>query len=382
MNGFKHSNHLGNVLVTVSDKRTAVCTVSETVAYYKAEVITSSDYYSFGSIMENRYYEADSFGYRFSLNGQEKDDEIYGKGNTTTAEFWEYDGRLGRRWNIDPVPQVKFSDYSVFGNNPIYYVDIYGNTKRRAKEGSNKQENNNTVPSVSQVAGVAAVAGISLTATAKNNVTNIDAMLSEEKLNGKTISTGESGYVSDSKDAENLNLWVNAGLAFVVDESNANKFENYELFVVSTLVNNFVTGSGPENYVFPTNGKMSSKFVNSFIVNKALAEYKKNPSQIYDKEVTFGLEGLSNDLSKTGTPFSITGTVGSANIRIVPNEKGVSIEIFNVMSLSSGSIGKEIAPKFLHPESYVRPNEGSDGKLFYNISLTFNITLTYDQIKK
>jgi hypothetical protein len=55
---------------------------------------TAQDHTSFASIMEGRYYEADTFGYRFSLNGQEKDDEIYGKGNTTTAEFWEYDGRL------------------------------------------------------------------------------------------------------------------------------------------------------------------------------------------------------------------------------------------------------------------------------------------------
>jgi hypothetical protein len=46
--------------------------------------------------MEGRWYEADALWYRFSMNGQEKDDEIYGKGNATSAEFWEYDGRLGR----------------------------------------------------------------------------------------------------------------------------------------------------------------------------------------------------------------------------------------------------------------------------------------------
>ena len=27
----------------------------------------------------------------YGFNGQEKDDEIYGAGNTMTAEFWEYD---------------------------------------------------------------------------------------------------------------------------------------------------------------------------------------------------------------------------------------------------------------------------------------------------
>ena len=43
-------------------------------------------------------------GYRFGFNGQEKVDEIAGAGNHTTAEFWEYDTRLGRRWNRDPEP--------------------------------------------------------------------------------------------------------------------------------------------------------------------------------------------------------------------------------------------------------------------------------------
>ena len=40
--------------------------------------------------------------YRYGFNGQEKSDEIKGEGSSYTAEFWEYDPRIGRRWNIDP----------------------------------------------------------------------------------------------------------------------------------------------------------------------------------------------------------------------------------------------------------------------------------------
>jgi hypothetical protein len=58
-------------------------------------------------------------GYRFGFNGQEKSDEISGAGNHTTAQFWEYDPRLGRRWNLDPVPYPWQSSYSAFNNNPI-----------------------------------------------------------------------------------------------------------------------------------------------------------------------------------------------------------------------------------------------------------------------
>jgi len=41
--------------------------------------------------------------------------------------FWEYDTRLGRRWNLDPVDQVSVSNYACFANSPIQYTDKLGN---------------------------------------------------------------------------------------------------------------------------------------------------------------------------------------------------------------------------------------------------------------
>jgi len=67
-------------------------------------------------------------GYCFGFNNQEKDDEIYGLGNSYTAEFWQYDARLGRRWNVDPQFK-KYPDqspYACFFNNPVLYSDING----------------------------------------------------------------------------------------------------------------------------------------------------------------------------------------------------------------------------------------------------------------
>ncbi|MES2727912.1 MAG: peptidoglycan DD-metalloendopeptidase family protein [Bacteroidota bacterium] len=64
--------------------------------------------------------------YRFGFNGQEKDDEVSGVGNTMTATFWEYDARLGRRWNLDPKVIVGISEYACFFNNPIFNTDIHG----------------------------------------------------------------------------------------------------------------------------------------------------------------------------------------------------------------------------------------------------------------
>lgn len=48
-----------------------------------------------------------------------------GEGHTT-ALFWEYDARLGRRWNVDPITKVGQSPYSVLSNNPIIKYDEYG----------------------------------------------------------------------------------------------------------------------------------------------------------------------------------------------------------------------------------------------------------------
>jgi RHS repeat-associated protein len=67
--------------------------------------------------------------YRFAFNGQEKDDEVFI--GAYTAEYWEYDSRLGRRWNIDPITYPWQSSYAVFNNNPILFVDPTGAVAER-----------------------------------------------------------------------------------------------------------------------------------------------------------------------------------------------------------------------------------------------------------
>jgi len=77
--------------------------------------------------MAGRTYTASSTEkYRFGFNTQQKDDEIYGNGNAMSAQFWEYDARLGRRWNIDSIFKSWQSNYSCFSGNPIWRIDLYG----------------------------------------------------------------------------------------------------------------------------------------------------------------------------------------------------------------------------------------------------------------
>jgi hypothetical protein len=64
--------------------------------------------------------------YRFGFNKQERDDEVKGVGNLNSALYWEYDARLGRRWNPDPVIKPWESRYACFANAPIKVIDING----------------------------------------------------------------------------------------------------------------------------------------------------------------------------------------------------------------------------------------------------------------
>jgi len=89
---------------------------------------TAQNHNPFGMSMMS--YSNEEFNYSFGMNTQEKDDEIYGKGNSYSAEYWQYDARLGRRWNMDPRPNPSISVYACFGNNPIWFSDVAGDTVR------------------------------------------------------------------------------------------------------------------------------------------------------------------------------------------------------------------------------------------------------------
>jgi hypothetical protein len=65
--------------------------------------------------------------YSYGFNGMEMDDEVTGdKGTSYTAEYWQYDPRVARRWNVDPVVKHGASPYVTYSNSPIYMLDVKG----------------------------------------------------------------------------------------------------------------------------------------------------------------------------------------------------------------------------------------------------------------
>jgi len=127
---FELSNHLGNVLSTVTDKRVGTRSTSDTtrISFYNANVVSASDYYPGGMQMPGRTYTSSTGSYRYGFNGQEKDNEIKGEGNQINFGGRIYDPRVGRFLSIDPMARSYpgESNYSFAGNSPIQFTDFNG----------------------------------------------------------------------------------------------------------------------------------------------------------------------------------------------------------------------------------------------------------------
>jgi RHS repeat-associated protein len=127
MKRYELSNHLGNVLTVISDRK--IATVDNGVnIYYHAEIISYTDYYPFGAPMSqgttDRTWSVEE--YRYGFNGKEEEVEFIQDTYNFEARF--YDGRLGKFLTVDPL-WFKFpwqSSYCGLDNNPICLIDPDG----------------------------------------------------------------------------------------------------------------------------------------------------------------------------------------------------------------------------------------------------------------
>ncbi|WP_462220048.1 hypothetical protein, partial [Ferruginibacter sp.] len=128
-------------------------------------------------IMTGRKYSAGS-GYRYGFNGQEKTPEIFE--GSTTAMYWEYDSRTGRRWNVDPEVKDAESPYATFSNNPIFFSDILGNTPGALQPGPKQPEPVNLSASQTSAAITTALFAIHANTMEKRNYF-VSSMAKESK---------------------------------------------------------------------------------------------------------------------------------------------------------------------------------------------------------
>ncbi len=85
-------------------------------------------------------------GYRYGMQGYEKDDEISGNGNAYDFNGYGYDPRTAKRKGPDPMSKKYPSEspYSFAGNNPVSLTDVNGKEKtyyltRIAQDGTTTQ---------------------------------------------------------------------------------------------------------------------------------------------------------------------------------------------------------------------------------------------------
>jgi RHS repeat-associated protein len=135
---FELSNHLGNVLVTVSDRKIGVSGNGTTIDYYMADVVSATDNYVFGMTMPGRNYQSDN--YRYGFNGKEKDAETL----TQDYGFRIYDYRIAKFLSVDPLTKEypELTPYQFASNTPIKAVDLDGLETSWRPQGQTKPNEN------------------------------------------------------------------------------------------------------------------------------------------------------------------------------------------------------------------------------------------------
>lgn len=134
--GYRHyelSNHLGNVTTIITGQKLPILSGS-TLTGYKPQIVQSMDYSPFGvtrlafdvTAMSTTHPVGD--GYRYGFQGQEKDDEIKGAGNSLNYKYRMHDPRLGRFFAVDPLFREYpwNSTYAFSENRVIDGVELEG----------------------------------------------------------------------------------------------------------------------------------------------------------------------------------------------------------------------------------------------------------------
>ncbi|MEB3801664.1 hypothetical protein INQ45_11615 [Flavobacterium columnare] len=96
-------------------------------------------YYPFGSLIPNRH--GASTAYRYGFQGQEKDDQIKGEGDSLNYTFRMHDPRVGRFFATDPLTSKYpfYSPYQFSGNRLIDMIELEGLEPTNPKVDPNSQ---------------------------------------------------------------------------------------------------------------------------------------------------------------------------------------------------------------------------------------------------
>ena len=281
---YEISNHLGNVLSVITDQKLPV-EVGSLIVSYSAVVVTATDYSPFGVGLYGRSWSGE---YRYGFQGQEKDDEVKGEGNSINYKYRMHDPRIGRFLNVDPLTKKypHWSPYSFSGNQVIHTSELEGlepvsDANEYAKQiedrsGKKPQSNTSTTAfeKLTTFNGNLPPSTVSPRTTdkpAKEATQNPQDNSSSAKgfgLYKPEITANLSAYAGGAGDSNQIGVEFNAGGAVVVGA------KDNTLYVAG---NNTETGN---REVFESYG-LSSPFA-GFSYEKAMLGERKGPV-LYEK---------------------------------------------------------------------------------------------------
>ena len=101
---------------------------------------TISDYSPFGVLLPERIVNTGDF--RYGFQGQERDDEVKGEGNSVNFKYRMHDPRVGRFFAVDPLADqaAGWSPYRFCFDNPIMYIDPDGRYETKGDARQAKRE--------------------------------------------------------------------------------------------------------------------------------------------------------------------------------------------------------------------------------------------------
>jgi RHS repeat-associated protein len=123
---YEVTNHLGNVLSVLSDRKEPNSMISGVATSYNPVVIAAKDYYPFGMEMEGRSNALEN--YRYGFNGKEADRDEWGSLTQYDYGFRIYNPAIGKFLSVDPLTASypMLTPYQFASNRPIDGIDLDG----------------------------------------------------------------------------------------------------------------------------------------------------------------------------------------------------------------------------------------------------------------
>ena len=228
---------------------------------------------SFGSPMDGRAFIGEK--YRFGFNGQEKDDEVKGEGNSLDFGARIYDSRLGRWLSLDPLmaKYPSMSPYNFCANNPIKFVDYDGKDFGVVINHATK-----TITIVSTVY------------TVKENITAVDA--------GANFWNGQSGKFSYVDGGSGKEYKINFAVNVIIEKSEVAAKDN----ALSDPNGNFML-SKEDNYkqFTATDGSVIKGFVAGGQAGSIREEYEHTNTMFHEFGHFFGIFEWKKGIMAEGT---------------------------------------------------------------------------------